>query len=94
MIAKIFKEYKNPTQSGKANTNRWVMEFLSNNDRFQEQIMGWTGSINMYSNEVKLQFKNKEEAINFAKKNKLVFFVKDYNEQKFTIKSYINNYLS
>ena len=94
MIVKIFKKYKSPTQSGKANTNLWIMEFLSNNDRFQEQIMGWTGSINMYPNEVKLQFKNKEEAINFAKKNKLEFFVQESNKQKFTIKTYVNNYLS
>ncbi|MSO14497.1 NADH dehydrogenase ubiquinone Fe-S protein 4 [Rickettsiales endosymbiont of Trichoplax sp. H2] len=94
MIVKIFKEYKNPTQSGKANTNHWTIEFLSNDDRFQEQIMGWTGSTNMYPSEVKLQFKNKEEAINFAKKNKLEFFVQDLNKQKFTIKSYVNNYLS
>jgi NADH dehydrogenase (ubiquinone) Fe-S protein 4 len=94
MIVKIFKKYKSPTQLGKANTNLWIMEFLSNDDRFQEQIMGWTGSINMYPNEVKLQFKNKEEAINFAKKNKLEFFVQDSNKQKFTIKTYVNNYLS
>ena len=94
MIVKIYKNYQIPTQSGKANTKEWVMEFLSNDDRFQEQIMGWTGSVNMYANEVKLHFKNKEEAINFAKENKLEFFVQESTEQKFTVKSYINNYLS
>ena len=93
MIVKIYKDYKMPTQSGRANINEWIREFMSVDDRFQEQIMGWTGSENMYPNEVKLRFENKKQAITFAKKNKLDFFIKEPIEVKQTIKSYIDNYL-
>ncbi|MFK7760736.1 MAG: NADH dehydrogenase ubiquinone Fe-S protein 4 [Candidatus Midichloriaceae bacterium] len=55
--------------------------------------MGWTGSENMYPNEVRLRFENKKQAITFAKKNKLDFFIKEPIEAKQTIKSYIDNYL-
>ena len=93
MIVKIYKDYKMPTQSGSANINEWILEFMSVDDRFQEQIMGWTGSENMYPNEVKLRFEDKNQAITFAKKNKLDFFIKEPIEVKQTIKSYIDNYL-
>ena len=93
MIVKIYKDYKIPTQSGRANISEWVLEFMSVDDRFQEQIMGWTGSENMYPNEVRLRFENKKQAITFAKKNKLDFFIKEPIEVKQTIKSYIDNYL-
>ena len=93
MIAKIYKDYKMPTQSGRANINEWILEFMSVDDRFQEQIMGWTGSENMYPNEVKLRFEDKNQAITFAKKNKLDFFIKEPVEVKQTIKSYLDNYL-
>ena len=93
MIVKIYKDYKMPTQSGRANINEWILEFMSVDDRFQEQIMGWTGSENMYPNEVKLRFEDKNQAITFAKKNKLDFFIKEPIEVKQTIKSYIDNYL-
>ena len=75
MIVKIYKDYKMPTQSGSANINEWILEFMSVDDRFQEQIMGWAGSENMYPNEVKLRFEDKNQAITFAKKNKLDFFM-------------------
>ena len=93
MIVKIYKDYKMPTQSGRANINEWILEFMSVDDRFQEQIMGWTGSENMYPYEVKLRFEDKNQAITFAKKNKLDFFIKEPVEVKQTIKSYLDNYL-
>jgi hypothetical protein len=93
MIVKIYKDYQTPTQSGIANINQWILEFISTDDRFQEQIMGWTGSSNMYPSEVKLRFEDKNQAVKFAKKNKLEFFIQEYAEGEKTIKSYVNNYL-
>lgn len=34
MIVKIYKDYKIPTQSGRANISEWVLEFMSIDDRF------------------------------------------------------------
>lgn len=93
MIVKIYKDYQTLTQSGTANINQWILEFISIDDRFQEQIMGWTGSSNMYPSEVKLRFEGKNQAVKFAEKNKLEFFIQEYTEGKKTIKSYVNNYL-
>jgi hypothetical protein len=93
MIVKIYKDYQIPTQSGTANINEWVLEVISIDDRFQEQIMGWTGSRNMYPNEVKIRFEDKNQAVKFAEKNKLEFYIQESAEVKKTIKSYIDNYL-
>ena len=82
-----------PTQSGKAQMHEWILEFLSTKDRFQEQVMGWTGSVNMYSNEVKLRFQNREKATKFAKEHNLDYIINEPIKQRYTIKSYTNNYV-
>ena len=93
MFAKIYKSYKIPTQFSQDKHPQWIVEFLSTHDRFQEQFMGWTGSVNMYSSEVKLQFQNRDQAIRFVNKRNIKYIEDKPMRQQYTIKAYIDNYL-
>ena len=71
--AKIYKPTKTAMQSGKRNTKNWLLEFETLNTSLSP-LMGWESSSDMMS-EVKLEFSNKEQAINYAKKNNIDFHV-------------------
>ena len=53
-------------QSGKRNTKNWLLEF-DTLDAGINPLMGWVTSKDTMS-EIKLEFSNKEQAINYAKK--------------------------
>ena len=68
--AKIYKPSKTAMQSGKANTKNWLLEFETR-DTGVNPLMGWESSTDTMS-EVKIEFDNKEQAINYAKKTILI----------------------
>ena len=53
--------------------------------------MGWESSSDTYS-ELNLEFKSKELAIEFAKKNKIDYELIEPNVRKFNKKSYSDNF--
>ena len=90
--AKIYKPSKTAMQSGKRNTKKWILEF----DTFDTEInplMGWESSKDTMS-EVRLEFPTKEQAINFAKKNNIDYYVLDPKKRKIIKKSYADNFLN
>ena len=44
MTARIFQRPKNAMQSGKANTDLWILEFVAAEAKRPDPLMGWTGS--------------------------------------------------
>ena len=89
--AKIYKPSKTAMQSGKRNTKNWILEF-DTLDTGINPLMGWESSNDTMS-EVKLEFDTKEEAINYAKKNNIDFYVIQSQETKIIKKSYTDNFL-
>ena len=69
--AKIYKPTKTAMQSGNRNTKKWLLEF-DTLDTGVNPLMGWESSKDTMS-EVKLEFSTKEQAINYAKKNRKPF---------------------
>ena len=65
--AKIYQPTKTAMQSGKRNSKNWFLEF-DTLDTGINPLMGWETSQDTMS-EVKLVFANKEQAINYSKKN-------------------------
>lgn len=65
MQARIFQEPKNAMQSGRARTNRWVLEFAPSEARRADQLMGWAGSGDT-QRQVRLSFDSAEEARAYA----------------------------
>ena len=54
--------------------------------------MGWQSSSNTLS-EVKMSFNTKDDAINYAKKNKINYIVVEPNKRTIVKKSYADNFL-
>ena len=89
--AKIYKPSKTAMQSGKRNSNKWLLEFETLDTRINP-LMGWESSIDTMS-EVKLEFSSKEEAISYVKKNNVDYYVVEPEKSKIIKKSYSDNFL-
>ena len=78
-------------QSGMRNTKNWLLEFDTINTGINP-LMGWETSKDTMS-EVKLEFSTKEQAINYAKKNNVDYYIVESKELKIIKKSYTDNFL-
>ena len=89
--AKIYKPTKTAMQSGKGNTKNWLLEF-DTLDTGINPLMGWESSQDTMS-EIKLEFSNKDQAINYAKKNNINYYIVEPQKNKIIKKSYSDNFL-
>ena len=78
-------------QSGNRNTKNWLLEFDTLNTGI-DPLMGWETSKDTMS-EVKLEFSTKEQAINYAKKNNINYYIIEPQKKKVIKKSYSDNFL-
>jgi NADH dehydrogenase (ubiquinone) Fe-S protein 4 len=88
--AKIYIPTKTAMQSGLAKTNKWIIEFKTQ-DSGINPLMGWESSTDTLS-ELKLEFISKELAIEYAKKNKIDFELIEPQKRKILKKSYADNF--
>ena len=78
-------------QSGTKKFDKWIIEFVTD-DPGTNPLMGWESSTDTYS-EIKLEFTNKDLAIEFAQKNNLSFEVIEPKKRKIIKKSYADNFI-
>ena len=78
-------------QSGRRNTKNWLLEFDTLNPGINP-LMGWESSKDTMS-EVKLEFPSKKQAIDYAKKNNIDYYVVEHQKSKIIKKSYADNFL-
>jgi NADH dehydrogenase (ubiquinone) Fe-S protein 4 len=88
--AKIYKPSKTAMQSGKRNSKSWLLEYETLNLSINP-LMGWVSSNDTMS-EIKLKFSTKEQAINYAKKNNINYYVIEPQKNKIVKKSYADNF--
>ena len=81
----IYIPNKNPMQSG-LSKNKWILEYKTE-DPSRNPLMGWESSNDTYT-ELKLEFSSKELAINYAKKKKIDFELKNKILNVLMIKSF------
>ena len=77
-------------QSGRRNTKNWLLKF-DTLDTGIYPLMGWETSKDTMS-EVKLEFSSKAQAINYAKKNNIDYYVIEPQKTKLIKKSYADNF--
>ena len=77
-------------QSGSRKYNKWIIDFITEKPGINP-LMGWESSTDTYS-ELKLEFNNKELAIEYAKKNKINYEIVEPNIKKIIKKSYADNF--
>ncbi len=78
-------------QSGLGKTDKWVLEFETK-DPTSNPLMGWESSSDTLS-EIKMEFSTKELAINYAKKMKIEYEIKEPKKRKIIKKSYADNFI-
>ena len=86
----IYKPSKTAMQSGLKKYNKWIIEFITKNPSINP-LMGWESSSDTYS-ELNLEFKTKELAIEYAKKNKIDYELIEPKIRKINRKSYADNF--
>ena len=77
-------------QSGTRKFNKWIIEFIVKKTGINP-LMGWESSTDTFS-ELKLEFNNKELAIEYAKKNKINYEIVESSIKKTIKKSYADNF--
>ena len=88
--AKIYKPSKTAMQSGTKKLDKWIIEFIPEKPGINP-LMGWESSSATYS-ELNLEFKTKELAIEYAKKNKIDYELIESKSRKIIKKSYADNF--
>ena len=88
--AKIYKPTKTVMQSGLGKNDKWIIEYVTKNPQINP-LMGWESSTDTLS-ELKLEFSTKESAIDYAKRNKIIFEVIEPKQRKIFKKSYSDNF--
>ena len=78
-------------QSGMKKYDKWIIEFITDNPG-RNPLMGWESSTDTYT-ELNLEFKSKDLAIEYAKKNNIDFEVVESQKRKITKKSYADNFI-
>ena len=88
--ALIYKPSKTAMQSGVKKYDKWIVEFLTDKPGINP-LMGWESSTDTF-NSVKLEFKTKELAIDYSKKNKIDYELIESKNRKIIKKSYSDNF--
>ena len=88
--AKIYKPSKTAMQTGTKKFDKWIIEFITVKPGINP-LMGWESSSDTYS-ELNLEFKTKELAIEYAKKNKINYELIEPKSRKINKKSYADNF--
>ena len=88
---KIYRPAKTATQSGRARSNRWVLEFPTALAQCRDSLMGWAGQGDT-RRQVRLEFDSEEEAVAFARRNGLTYAVEPARERRIRAKSYADNF--
>ena len=89
--ALIYKPSKTAMQSGVKKFDKWIVEFLTDKPGINP-LMGWESSTDTF-NSVKLEFKTKELAIEYSKKNKIDYELIESKNRKIIKKSYSDNFI-
>ena len=88
--AKIYKPTKTAMQSGLGKNDKWIIEYITKNPGINP-LMGWESSTDTLS-ELRLEFSTKESAIDYAKRNKIIFEIIEPKKRKIFKKSYSDNF--
>ncbi|KAI8924467.1 ETC complex I subunit conserved region-domain-containing protein [Entophlyctis helioformis] len=87
---RIYQPAKTATQSGRAETNYWRLDF-DVKDRWENPLMGWASSADTVQ-ALRIRFDSKQAAINFAERQGYDFWVDEPKEGKFRVKNYSENF--
>ena len=88
---RIYRPAKTATQSGRARSTRWVLEFSTALAQRRDSLMGWPGCGDTRQ-QVRLEFDSEEAAIAYARRNGLTYAVEPARQRRVRAKSYADNF--
>jgi hypothetical protein len=91
MHARIYQRPKNAMQSGKAQTDQWVLDFVPAEAKVPDPLMGWAGSGDT-QRQLKLRFPSQEAAVAYAAKHGIDAVVHKTPPKKLTLQAYADNF--
>jgi len=91
MAVRIYRPARNAMQSGKGNTDDWILEHVETAPRTTEPLMGWTSSHDTRQ-QLKLYFPTRAEAIAYAEREGLAYAVAPESPVRPHKKSYSDNF--
>ncbi len=91
MTARIYKPAKTATQSGKAKSADWLLEYEPQTARQIEPLMGYTASSDTMQ-QVRLSFETAEAAQEYCARNGIAAIVQQPQEQRRRKASYSDNF--
>ncbi|GAA0471998.1 ETC complex I subunit [Parasphingorhabdus litoris] len=91
MAARIYQNPMNAMQSGKALTDKWVLEFEPSEARKPDALTGWTGSGDT-QRQVKMNFPNVDAAKAYADKYGISYSVVPTPSKSLKIQAYADNF--
>lgn len=90
-VARIVEADRKATQSGKAGTGRWTLEFERSQPQRPDPLTGWNGSGDTRT-QVRLSFATKDDAIAYAQKHDLDYHVVAAPRVSLKIQAYADNF--
>ena len=88
---KIYQPAKSATQSGKAKTDHWILEYETTTKRQPDDLMGWISSADTL-NQVRMKFSDKKDAITFAENKGWHYSVANTQKRKVKPRNYGDNF--
>lgn len=88
---RIFQRPKNAMQSGRARTDRWLLEYEPGEAKRPDPLTGWAGSGDTRE-QVKLGFASSDAAIAYARRNGLEYTLVPAPEQTLKLQAYADNF--
>ena len=90
-VARIVEADRKTTQSGKAGTGRWILEFERQQPQRPDPLTGWNGSGDTRT-QVRLSFATKQDAIAYAEKHGMAYHVVPAAPVSLKIQAYADNF--
>jgi hypothetical protein len=91
MRVRIYQPAKTAMQSGRAKTQKWILEFEPTDPSRPDPLMGWNGSGDT-DRQVRLRFANAEEAIAYAERRGYEYSVTRPKQRRIRPKAYSDNF--
>ena len=89
--ARIYQKLKNALQSGRAGTDKWVLEYEPSEAKRPDPLTGWAGSGDTRT-QVRLTFPTLDAARAYAASEGLDVHVVPPSERKLKIQAYADNF--
>ena len=90
--AKVYKKTVSSTQSGRRDSEYWILKPLVDKSFRKDILMGWVGGSDI-KNQIQLKFKSLNDLERYAKKNDIIIEINKSKERLKKIKSYAENFI-